>query len=115
MLPGGFIRLLQIEKNATCSFLIKVSLTKLSNLTKWSTVERFLQKPHWTSNQWPSDSRHHINRVFTMRSIVMQRQLLSAMGLEFVGFLGSLPGLAMGTTTAALHEGGKVSDSEIEL
>ena len=65
----------------TCSFLIKASLTKLSNLTKWSTVERFLRKPHWTSDKWPSDSRHHISRAFTMRSIVLQRQLVSAMGL----------------------------------
>ena len=32
-----------------------------------------------------------------------------------MGFLGFVPALAMGTTTASLHEGGKVSDSQIEL
>ena len=96
----------------TCSFLIKASLTKVSNLTKWSTVEQFIQNPHWTSEQWPSDSRHHISCAFTMCSMVLPRQLVSVMSLKFVGFLGSLPALAMGTKTASILEGGKVLDSK---
>ena len=43
----------------TCSFLIKASLTKVSDLTKWSKVEWFLQNPHWTSAKWPLDYRHN--------------------------------------------------------
>ena len=57
-----------------CSFSVK-------NRLKWLAVERFLQNPLWTSDKWPSDSRHHISRAFTMRSMVLQRQLVSAMGL----------------------------------
>ena len=49
------------KKAITCSFLIKASLTKVSNVTKWSTMEWFLQKPHWTSDKWPFNSRNHIS------------------------------------------------------
>ena len=61
------------------------------------------------------DSKTHINRLFTILSIVLHKQLVKAMGLYLLGSEESLPGYGIATMVAFLQEGGQIPDSQMEL
>ena len=63
----------------------------------------------------PLDSKTHINRLFTILSIVLHRQLVKAMGRYLLGSDEFLPGFGTETTVASLQERGNISDSQMEL
>ena len=76
---------------------------------------RFFRKLHCSEANKPLDSKTHINRLFTILSIVLHKQLVKAMGLELLGSEESLPGLGIAPLVASLQEGGKIPDSQMEL
>ena len=76
---------------------------------------RFFLKPHWSQAIKPLDSKTHTNQLFTILSIVLHKQLAKAIGLQLLGSEESLPGLGIATMVASLQEGGKMSDSQMEL
>ena len=76
---------------------------------------RFFRKPHCSEANKPLDSKTHINRLFTILSIVLRKQLVKAMGLYLLGSEESLPDFSIATMMAFLQEGGKIPDSQMEL
>ena len=81
---------------------------KLSNHTSWSAVLCFFRNK-------PLDSKTHINRLFTILSIVLHKQLAKAMGLYLFGSEEFLLGFGIATMVAFLQEGRKILDSQMEL
>ena len=72
---------------------------------------RFFRKPHYSEASKPLDS----NRLFTILSIILHKQLVKAMGLYLLGSEESLPDFSIATMMAFLQEGGKIPDSQMEL
>ncbi|GFN80781.1 hypothetical protein PoB_000728700 [Plakobranchus ocellatus] len=67
-------------------FLEKAFLINVSSLTKWSNVPRTFLKPHCTFDSRFLDLSTWTSRSFTIRSRVLQKQLLSAIGLYRKGY-----------------------------
>ena len=61
-------------------FWILLSLIEVSNLTTWSIVDCRFRKLHWELVISLLDSRYQTSLLFTIRSIVLHRQLVSAIG-----------------------------------
>ena len=77
---------------------------------------RFFRKPYCSDANKPLDSKIHINRLFTILSIVLHKQLVKAMGLLLLGSEESLPGFGIAAMGAFLQEGGeKDPDSQMKL
>ena len=55
----------------------------------------FSRKPHCSEASKPLDSKTHINRLFTILSIVLHKRLVKAIGLQLLGSEESLPGLIL--------------------
>ena len=56
------------------------SLINVSNDTRWSRVDRFFRNPLWDGVSRPFCSNIQTRRLLTMRSMVLHKQLVKAMG-----------------------------------
>ena len=83
------------SKKIRCCFWMLASLMEVSNLTTGSIVDLRLLNPH-RELVCLLDSRNQTNLLLTIRSIVLQRQLVSAIGWYLAGFEPYLPGLGIG-------------------
>ena len=63
----------------------------------------------------PLDSKTHINQLFTILSIVSHKQLVKEIDLKLFGSEESLLDFGIATIVASVQEGGKISDSQMEL
>ena len=88
---------------------------KWSKRTKWSNMLWFFRKPHWNLEISFLDSRTQTNRSLTIRSMVLQRQLVRAIGRWLVGSERSLFGLGIGTTMDSFHDEGIPPESHMVL
>ena len=97
-----------------CSFLIDVSLIKVSIWTIWSMVLLFL-KPVCRFERRLFDSRNHVSLRFINLLRILQIQLVKAIGLWLVGFVGSLCFLKIGMVVAYFHKVGMLPEIQILL
>ena len=63
------------------------------------------QKPLWASVMSKEDSRKPTRLFLIILSIVLQTQLVNAIGWQLFGSLGYFPGLAIGMIMASFQEG----------
>ena len=70
--------------------------------------------PHCCEHKKPLDSKTHINRLLTILSIVLHKQLVKVIGRYLLGSEEPLPGFGIATTVASFREGAKIPDSQME-
>ena len=64
-----------------CSLFRNASRMLVSMFIKMSVVDRYCLKPYWLSVSILLDSRCHLNRLLTIFSRILHRQLVRAIGL----------------------------------
>ena len=73
------LSILQIKKTAIrCCFWMLASFMEVSHLTTWFIVDLCFLNPHWELARSLLDSRNQTNLLLNICSIVLQRQLVSA-------------------------------------
>lgn len=105
---------LRSKKTAmVCCFLMKDCLISVSMRVNTSVVDLQCLNPYCKGVITFLDSRVQTRRVFTIRSISLQRQLVSDIGLWFVIISGSFLGFRKGKIIALVHAVGKSRDVHI--
>ena len=109
VLPRSVVSFLEVKENVSdvFFFLMKAFLINVWKRTRWSNVLWFFLKPHCFSER-PCDSRDHMRRALIILFVVLQKQLVNAIGLKLPGSEWSLLGLPMEITTASRHENSQI-------